>query len=118
MWLLQKGIKTIWYPCIPYEENQTPDANNHYNCPIVTSYAENIKNNMEELRDPDVLFLNPFLALDNADALKVRLMEELSQHYDVTKEEISDAVGRRIQRIRTGPPGHPDKRRGDPRLSG
>ena len=92
MWLLQKGIKTIWYPCIPYEENQTPDANNHYNCPIVTSYAENIKNNMEELRDPDVLFLNPFLALDNADALKVRLMEELSQHYDVTKEEISDAV--------------------------
>lgn len=92
MWLLQKGIRTIFYPCIPYEQNETPDANNHYNCPIVTSYAENIKNNMEELQDPDVLFMNPFLALDNADALKTRLFEELSQHYDVTKEEIGTAV--------------------------
>ena len=92
MWLLQKGIKTIWYPCVPYEQNETPDANNHYNCPIVTSYAENIKNNMEELRDSDILFMNPFLALDNEEALKVRLFEELSQHYDVTKEEITEAV--------------------------
>ena len=66
-------------------------ANNHYNCPIVTSYAENIKNNMEELRDPNVLFMNPFLALDNADALKVRLYDELSKHFDVTKEEIDEA---------------------------
>ena len=92
MWLLKKGINTIFYPCVPYEENQMEGANNHYNCPIVTSYAENIKNNMEELRDPNVLFMNPFLALDNADALKVRLYDELSKHFDVTKEEIDHAV--------------------------
>ena len=47
--LLQKGINTIFYPCVPYERNEIEGANNHYNCPIVTSYAENIKNNMEEL---------------------------------------------------------------------
>jgi predicted nucleotide-binding protein (sugar kinase/HSP70/actin superfamily) len=47
---------------------------------------------MEELRDPNVLFMNPFLALDNADALKVRLYDELSKHFDVTKEEIDHAV--------------------------
>ena len=92
MWLLKKGINTIFYPCVPYEEDQMEGANNHYNCPIVTSYAENIKNNMEELRDPNVLFMNPFLALDNADALKVRLYDELSKHFDVTKEEIDHAV--------------------------
>ena len=92
MWLLQKGIHTIFYPCVPYEENQMQGSNNHYNCPIVTSYAENIKNNMEELRDPDVLFMNPFLALDNEEALKVRLYDELSKHFDVTKEEINHAV--------------------------
>ena len=92
MWLLKRGIDTIFYPCIPYEENLTPDAPNHYNCPIVTSYAENIKNNMEELRDPSILFLNPFLALDNAGVLKERLFDELSLHFDVTPEEIGDAV--------------------------
>ena len=88
----KQGIHTIFYPCVPYEENQMQGSNNHYNCPIVTSYAENIKNNMEELRDPDVLFMNPFLALDNEEALKVRLYDELSKHFDVTKEEINHAV--------------------------
>ena len=70
MWLLKQGIKTIFYPCIPYERNETPDANNHYNCPIVTSYAENIKNNMEEICEPDITYIRPFLALDNKQALK------------------------------------------------
>ena len=92
MWLLKKGIHTIFYPCIPYEVNETEGSNNHYNCPIVTSYAENIKNNMEELQDPSVNFMHPFLALDNAEALKVRLFDELSLHYDVTREEVSLAV--------------------------
>ena len=30
---------------------------------IVTSYAENIKNNVDELHDPSITFMNPFLAL-------------------------------------------------------
>ena len=46
-WLIAQGIKTIFYPCIPYERNEQPEAGNHYNCPMVTSYAENIKNNVE-----------------------------------------------------------------------
>jgi len=92
MWLLKQGINTIFYPCIPYEVNETPDANNHYNCPIVTSYAENIKNNMEEIGSPDITYIRPFLALDNKTALKERLLREFIKYTDVTKDEISDAV--------------------------
>ncbi|MBR2765891.1 MAG: 2-hydroxyglutaryl-CoA dehydratase, partial [Blautia sp.] len=55
-WLIRNGIKFIFYPCIPYEREEFPDAVNHYNCPIVTSYAENIKNNVDELRDPSLNF--------------------------------------------------------------
>ena len=62
-WLIKNGVKFIFYPCIPYERNEFPDAVNHYNCPIVTSYAENIKNNVDELHDPSITFMNPFLAL-------------------------------------------------------
>ena len=62
MWLLKNGIKSIFYPCVPYEMNETPEANNHYNCPIVASYAENIKNNMEELKADDITFIRPFVA--------------------------------------------------------
>lgn len=49
MWLIKNGVDFIFYPSIPYERNEVEDANNHYNCPIVTSYSENIKNNVEEL---------------------------------------------------------------------
>ncbi|MFQ7582562.1 MAG: acyl-CoA dehydratase activase-related protein [Pilosibacter sp.] len=50
---------------MPYERNETPDAGQPFNCPIVTSYAENIKNNVEELGTENVRFLNPFMAFTN-----------------------------------------------------
>mgnify|MGYP000199474201 FL=1 len=84
MWLLKNGIKSIFYPCVPYEMNETPEANNHYNCPIVASYAENIKNNMEELKADDITFIRPFVALDNEEALVKRMYREMSKYYDVT----------------------------------
>ena len=46
-WLIKQGVKYIFYPCIPYEREEFADSVNHYNCPIVTSYAENIKNNID-----------------------------------------------------------------------
>ena len=92
MWLVKQGLKQIFYPCIPYERNETPDANNHYNCPIVTSYSENIKNNMEEIETERITYIRPFLALDNRLALKDRMFREFSKYTDVTKEEISNAI--------------------------
>ncbi len=92
MWLLKEGITNIFYPCIPYERDETPDANNHYNCPIVTSYAENIKNNMEEICAADITYIRPFLALDNKEALKERLFREFKKYTDVTEAEINEAV--------------------------
>ncbi|MDO4555878.1 MAG: 2-hydroxyacyl-CoA dehydratase, partial [Lachnospiraceae bacterium] len=84
----------IFYPCIPYEQNETKDANNHYNCPIVTSYAENIKNNVEELRDESIHFISPFLALDNEDVLAKRLYTELSPLYHITQAEVKEALSK------------------------
>ncbi len=92
MWLLKQGITNIFYPCIPYERDETPDANNHYNCPIVTSYAENIKNNMEEICAAEITYIRPFLALDNKEALKDRLFREFKKYTNVTEAEISEAV--------------------------
>ncbi len=74
-WLIRKGIRFIFYPCIPYERNEFPDAVNHYNCPIVTSYAENIKNNVDELNDPSIDFRNPFMAFTNEAILTDRLVK-------------------------------------------
>ena len=100
MWLIEQGVKDIFYPCIPYEREEMEGTNNHYNCPIVTSYAENIKNNMEELTTKNINFMNPFLALDNEDALKPRLWEELKQHYeDITSDEVDRAVTKAYEEL-------------------
>lgn len=74
--LIKRGIKFIFYPCIPYERAEQENADNHYNCPIVTSYPETLKNNIDELKNGDVKFMNPFLPLDNKDRLIKRLKQE------------------------------------------
>ncbi|MDD4111963.1 MAG: acyl-CoA dehydratase activase-related protein [Herbinix sp.] len=86
-WLIDNGIKYIFYPSIPYERNEVPGANNHYNCPIVTSYPENIKNNVEELRDPSIEFANHFLSFENEEVLSNRLVE-IFKEKGIDKNEI------------------------------
>ena len=62
-WLINQGIDFIFYPSIAYERNETPDAGNHFNCPIVISYPENIVNNVEDLEKKHIHFEHPFLAM-------------------------------------------------------
>ncbi|MFQ9718303.1 MAG: acyl-CoA dehydratase activase-related protein [Blautia sp.] len=88
-WLIRKGVKFIFYPCVPYERVEFPDAVNHFNCPIVTSYAENIKNNVDELDDPSIHFANPFLAFTSEDILTDRLVAEFSK---IPEEEVRQAA--------------------------
>lgn len=91
-WLIKQNIKTIFYPCIPYERNETPDAGNHFNCPIVTSYAENIKNNVEELQTENIRFLNPFMAFTNEEVLTKRLTEVFTREFQIPASEIREAA--------------------------
>ncbi|MCI8403122.1 MAG: 2-hydroxyacyl-CoA dehydratase [Lachnospiraceae bacterium] len=90
-WLIEQGIRFIFYPCIPYERNETPEASNHYNCPIVTSYAENIRNNMEELKIHSVRFLNPFLPFTDEETLRKQLIRIFHEEFAIPASEIRSA---------------------------
>src|SRR5574344_441339 len=63
--LINSGIKTIFYPCVPYSRKEYEKADNHYNCPIVISYSEVLKNNVEELKENNIKFMNPFLPFES-----------------------------------------------------
>lgn len=91
-WLLKEQIKYIFYPCIPYERKEVPNAANYYNCPIVTSYGENIKNNVEELKNPEITYQNPFMSFENKDILSKRLVEFFTTENNIPKQEILAAV--------------------------
>lgn len=90
--LIAKGIQTIFYPCIPYERSENPFSNNHFNCPIVASYPEVIKNNVENINLKETVFLHPFLPLDNPKKLAEKLAEIFADS-GVTKKEALAAVG-------------------------
>lgn len=89
MSLIKDGVKFIFYPCVAYEKKEIDDADNNYNCPIVTSYPENIKNNVEEIRELGIDFRNPFFSLNNEDVLVRRLQEEFP---DIDKKEVERAA--------------------------
>lgn len=86
--LIKRGVKTIFYPCIPYEQKEDANSDNNYNCPIVCMYPEVLRNNIDELKN-EVKFISPFLPYNNKERLKVRLREVFS---DIPQEEIDEAV--------------------------
>ena len=90
--LIEKGIKTIFYPCIPYSRKEYKEADNHYNCPIVISYSEVLKNNIEELKNPDIKFLNPFLPLNPKNLVKRILEIDDFKEYNFSKSELEEAA--------------------------
>ena len=88
-WLIRQGVPFIFYPALFYERNETPEANNHYNCPIVTSYSENIKNNVEEIGRGDVKFCNPFMAFTSLETATDALIREFE---DIPSDEVRAAA--------------------------
>ena len=92
-WLIHQNVDFIFYPCIPYERNEFPDSNNHYNCPIVTSYAENIKNNVDEITSGQMKFLNPFMSFASEETLTSQLIKVFANSdFGISESEIRDAV--------------------------
>ncbi|WP_027626818.1 2-hydroxyacyl-CoA dehydratase [Clostridium lundense] len=97
--LVNKGVDFIFYPCIPYEQKEIREANNHFNCPMVTSYPEVIKNNMDVLQEKSITFMNPFLPIDNKKRLIKRFYEEFKS-FNISMEEVSKAVDKAYEEDR------------------
>ena len=100
-WLIDQKVDLIFYPCIPYERTEFADANNHYNCPIVTSYAENIKNNVDEITSGQMRFLNPFLALTNEETAYDGLKSFFEEEFQITPSELKGAVSHAWSEMRS-----------------
>ncbi|MCL2578344.1 MAG: 2-hydroxyacyl-CoA dehydratase [Defluviitaleaceae bacterium] len=79
MALVKSGVKYIFYPCIAFERSLLEGADKTFNCPIVTSYPENIKNNVEELEELGIRFENPFFNLGDEKSLEARMIEEFKE---------------------------------------
>ena len=91
-WLVNQGVKTIFHPCVFFEHQETGDAQNHYNCPIVVSYAENLKNNVEAITDGNVRYIRPFIAFTSEQTAADRLVKTAAEEWSIPEKEVRAAV--------------------------
>ncbi len=90
--LVEKGVKKIFYPCMPYNmEDDVNHTGNHYNCPVVASYAENIRNNMDVLRNENIKFMQPFLPINDPKKMLLRLTEAFASE-GIKENELKHAM--------------------------
>ncbi|MGI6752351.1 MAG: acyl-CoA dehydratase activase-related protein [Anaerovoracaceae bacterium] len=91
-WLVNEGVKRIFYPSINYELIEDRYSPNNYNCPIVATYPETIAGNMDDIFiDNGVTFMHSFLPYDKDSRLVKRLFKLLGD-MGISKSEIRDAV--------------------------
>lgn len=94
--LIEKGIKTIFYPCVAYENKEFADSDNYFNCPIVTSYPELIRNNIDLLKEHNINFIQPFLSLEDKKKLAKRLTDIFAP-FNIKATTISQALDKAWQ---------------------
>ncbi|MBF7097099.1 2-hydroxyacyl-CoA dehydratase [Alkalibacter mobilis] len=88
--LLKSDVDMIFYPCIPYEEKEFEEAANSYSCPIVTSYPETIKHNMDDIKKSKAEFVNFFITLEDYAKAENRLIKEFTKR-NLSEELIKNA---------------------------
>ena len=87
--LAEAQVDLIWYPCIQHGPKEFSRYNN-YHCPMVISYPELIRNNMQDVMG-ETPFYAPFLPLADKKSLVTALVKALKD-LPFSKGEISDAV--------------------------
>ena len=91
-WLAQHGVTTIFHPCVFYEYQEAPDAQNHYNCPMVVSYPENLKNNVEAITSGQVRYIRPFIAFTSEKTAEERLVKLCRDVWDIPTAQVRAAA--------------------------
>ncbi len=91
MSLVESKVDMIFYPCVFYEKKEFENSDNSMNCALVISYPEVIRTNMNVLKENNIKFLNPFISLDNKNALSKVLYDTFKEN-GLSKSEIDKAL--------------------------
>ena len=90
--LIDMGVKTIFHPSVFYERQEVEEAQNHYNCPMVCAYPENLKNNVEDVANGKVRYIRPFIAFTSEKTAADRLVRLCAEEWKIPAREVRAAV--------------------------
>lgn len=90
--LLDRGVKTIFYPCMTWNIKEK-NTDNHYNCPVVAYYSEVIDANVKRVKEDGVRYLKQYVSLYEKGHFSERMYENLREYYPtLTKKDVKKAT--------------------------
>lgn len=89
--LIAKGITTIFYPAVSFEQKEFAGADGSFNCPVVATYPEVVRNNIEQFASSDFKLISPFVNLGNREYLAAHLANAFSD-WDIPVNEMQHAL--------------------------
>ena len=90
--LINEGYQNIFYPCMSYNIDEKK-GDNHYNCPIVAYYPENIINNVGNIKK--VTFISDFITIDDKKEFPKRMKLILDKYFkdkNIKNGEVREAA--------------------------
>ena len=92
-WLVENGVKRIFYPSLNYEAIEDKTAPNHFNCPVVATYPEVIDKNMADyFYDNRVEFYHAFVPFDDDFKFKEQMVKFFSGSRRIDIESTENVV--------------------------
>ncbi|MPM01766.1 hypothetical protein SDC9_48006 [bioreactor metagenome] len=88
--LLEKGVNTIFYPCLTYNIDEEK-GDNHFNCPVVAYYPEVIKGNVADI--DNVKFIYEYLGIHRKKDFAKNIYRILDEDFgNISLSEVKTAV--------------------------
>ena len=87
--LVEAGVDSIFYPCMPYNFDEGKSDNN-YNCPVVAYYPELLAANVPDLKK--VRYFNPYFGLHRPRDFAKRAEAWFAEQFQIPKRETAAAV--------------------------
>ena len=88
--LVDKGVRTVFFPCVQREQKGAGFGGAGYNCPVVIGYPELLARNMGILEEKGVTLIHSFLPLERE--LLGRRLREIPFFADIPQDEMEAAV--------------------------
>lgn len=89
--LIDQEVPLIFYPGVIFERKETASAENHFNCPIVQSYPEVIRNNVDAIREGSVDYRCPFLNLADEGSM-VKTLTAAFKDFGFSEDQVAAAL--------------------------
>lgn len=87
--LVGRGVKTIFFPCLPNEQ-QSAGAAGTFNCPVVIGYPELLARNISAIEEQGITFIHEFLPLDRG--MLARRLRGIPLFSRIPRAELEEAV--------------------------